>query len=63
MIEIGAGDIFPDCTVIASKAQIRVHIEWCNFYEIQTFVFHLSQLWLPPIMKYDKNFLIEVTWF
>ena len=27
MIEIGAGDIFPDCTVIAANAQIRVQIE------------------------------------
>ena len=59
MIEIGAGDIFPDCTVIASKAQIRVQIEWCNLYEIQTFGFHLSQLRLPPNMKYDKNFWLE----
>lgn len=37
MIEIGAGDIFPDCTVIAANAQIRVQIEWCNFFETQTF--------------------------
>ena len=37
MIEIGAGDIFPNCTVMAAKTQIRVQIEWCNFYEIQTF--------------------------
>ena len=27
MIEIGAGDIFPDCTFMAANAQIRVHIE------------------------------------
>ena len=27
MMEIGAGDIFPDCTAIAAYAQIRVQIE------------------------------------
>ena len=50
IIEIGAGDIFPDCTVIAAYAQIRVMLRlsdaifWNSDFRTAIFIYYCS-LW------------------